>query len=136
MAKNYRACADKARKETMHTLNKTLSTQETAELKGVMWVFKKRWQALTMAEQIILLTLFRHAPALKDVYIFREALSSIFNSSLTKSTLSSGDVMDKQPKSLIPTHKARCRRAAAVWLCLTLYLVPTPQPKIRINGRN
>jgi transposase len=84
MAKNYRACADKARKAAMHALNKTLSDQDSAELKGAMWVFRKRWQELTLAEQIILLTLFRHAPALKDVYIFRAALSSIFNSPLHK----------------------------------------------------
>ena len=84
VAKNYRACADKARKAAMHALNKTLSDQDTAELKGAMSAFRKRWQELIMAEQIILLTLFRHAPALKDVYIFREALTSIFNSPLHK----------------------------------------------------
>ena len=57
VAKSYRACADKARKETMHTLNKTLSAQDTAELKGAMWAFRKRWQDLSIQEQIILLTL-------------------------------------------------------------------------------
>jgi transposase len=84
VAKSYRACADKARKETMHTLNKTLSDQDTAELKGAMWAFRKRWQDLSIQEQLILLTLFRHAPTLKDVYIFREELTTIFNSRLTK----------------------------------------------------
>ena len=57
VAKNYRACADKARKETMHTLKKTLSDQDTAKLKGAIWVFRKRWQDLSIQEQIILLTL-------------------------------------------------------------------------------
>jgi len=84
VAKNYRACADKARKETMHALKKTLSAQDTAELKGAMWVFRKCWQDLTTKEQVILLTLFRHAPNLQDVYVFRETLTSIFNSPLSE----------------------------------------------------
>ena len=50
VAKNYRACADKARKAAMHALNKTLSEQDYAELKGAMWAFRKRWQDLTMEE--------------------------------------------------------------------------------------
>ena len=44
VAKNYRACADKAKKAAMHALKKTLSDQDTAELKA----FRKRWQDLTM----------------------------------------------------------------------------------------
>jgi len=84
VAKNYRACADKARKAAMHALNETLSDRDTADLKGAMWVFRKRWQDLTMAEQIILLTLFRHAPSLQDVYVFRETLTAIFNSPLSE----------------------------------------------------
>jgi transposase len=43
VAKHYRACADKARNAAMRTLNETLSDQDTAELKGVMWVFRKSW---------------------------------------------------------------------------------------------
>ncbi len=84
VAKNYRACADKARKAAMHALNETLSDRDTAELKGAMWAFRKRWQDLTMEEQIILLTLFRHAPSLQDVYVFRETLTAIFNSLLSE----------------------------------------------------
>jgi hypothetical protein len=84
MAKNYRSCADKARKAALHALKETLFDQDIAELKGAMWVFRKRWQALIMAEQVILLTLFRHTPSLQDVYVFRAALTSIFNSPLHK----------------------------------------------------
>ncbi len=36
-------------------------------------------------KQVILLTLFSYAPILKQVYIFREGLTSIFNQALTKS---------------------------------------------------
>ena len=40
VAKNYRGCADKARKQEMHILKKTLPYEEYAELKGVMWIFR------------------------------------------------------------------------------------------------
>lgn len=84
VTKHYRACADKAIKSALHALNKTLSDQDTAELKGAMWVFRTRWQDLTTQEQVILLTLFRHAPNLQDVYVFRETLTSIFHSPLSE----------------------------------------------------
>jgi len=32
VAKNYRACVDKARKEAMHALNKTLSDQDFTKM--------------------------------------------------------------------------------------------------------
>jgi transposase len=85
VAKNYRNCADKARKQEMKGLKKTLSEDKYAELKGVMWVFRKSWTNLTEEQQIPLLMLISYAPVLKQVYIFREGLTSIFNQALTKS---------------------------------------------------
>lgn len=84
VAKNYRGCADKARKQEMHVLKKTLSDEKYAELKGVMWVFRKRWVDLTEEQQVPLLMLFRYSPILQQVYIFREVMTSIFNRPLTK----------------------------------------------------
>jgi Transposase and inactivated derivatives len=84
VAKNYRGCADKARKQEMQALKKTLSNEEYAELKGVMWLFRKNWTILTEEQQTTLLLLFSYSPILKQVYIFREILTSIFNSPLTK----------------------------------------------------
>src|SRR5664279_2227507 len=84
VAKNYRGCADKARKQEMHALKKTLSDEKYAELKGVMWIFRKRWVDLTEEQQVPLLMLFRYSPILKQVYIFREVMTSIFNRPLTK----------------------------------------------------
>ena len=43
VAKNYRGCADKARKQEMKALKKILSDEDYAELKGVMWLFRKSW---------------------------------------------------------------------------------------------
>jgi transposase len=84
VAKNYRAGADKARREVMRDLKKDLPATDYAELKGVMWAFRTPWQDLTEQQQLPLFTLFRHAPILKAVYIQREALTGIFNSPLTK----------------------------------------------------
>lgn len=36
VAKNYRGCVDKARKQEMHVLKKTLSDKAYADLKGVI----------------------------------------------------------------------------------------------------
>lgn len=83
VAKNYRSCADKARKQAMQTLKKTLSDKEYAKLKGVMWAFRKPWADL-IEQQVSLLMLFRYAPVLQQVYIFRETMTTIFNSHLTK----------------------------------------------------
>jgi hypothetical protein len=84
VAKNYRGCADKARKQEMRVLKKTLSDEKYAELKGVMWVFRKRWIVLIEEQQVTLLMLFSYSPVLKQVYIFREVMTSIFNRPLTK----------------------------------------------------
>jgi transposase len=84
VAKNYRGCADKARKQEMRALKKTLSDTEYAELKGVMWIFRKRWADITEEQQVPLLMLFRYSPMLQQVYIFREVMTSIFNRPLTK----------------------------------------------------
>jgi transposase len=47
VAKTYRGCADKARQQEMQVLKKSLSEADYSELKGVMWVFRKRWIVLT-----------------------------------------------------------------------------------------
>ena len=84
VAKNYRGCADKARKQEMMILKKTLSEKDYAELKGVMWHFRKKWLILTEEQQITLLLLFSYSPVLKQIYILREALTTLFNKPLTK----------------------------------------------------
>jgi len=84
VAKNYRGCADKARKQEMKVLKNTLSDDDYAELKGVMWLFRKSWASLIKAQQVTLLLLFGYSPVLRQVYLFREVLTSIFNRPLTK----------------------------------------------------
>jgi transposase len=84
VAKNYRGCADKARKQEMKALKNNLSDDDYAELKGVMWLFRKSWASLIKAQQVTLLLLFSYSPVLRQVYMFREVLTSIFNRPLTK----------------------------------------------------
>jgi transposase len=84
VAKNYRGCADKARKQEMQRLKKVLSDEKYAELKGVMWVFRKRWPDVSEEQRVMLLLLFSYSPVLKQVYVLREILTGIFNRPLTK----------------------------------------------------
>jgi transposase len=84
VAKNYRSCADKARKQEMKALKNNLSDDDYAELKGVMWLFRKSWASLIKAQQVTLLLLFGYSPVLRQIYMFREVLTSIFNRPLTK----------------------------------------------------
>jgi len=84
VAKHYRDCADKARKAEMKRLKQTLPETEYAQLKGAMWVFRKPWGCLSEEQQSILLSLFRQAPILKEVYVQREVLTSLFEQNLTK----------------------------------------------------
>ena len=84
VAKHYRDCADKARKTEMKRLKKTLPESDYAQLKGVMWAFRKPWAALTEEQQVMLLLLFQYAPILKDVYVQREVLTGIFERQQSK----------------------------------------------------
>ena len=90
VAKSYRACADKAIIKEMRTLKKTLSSEEYAQLKGVIWLFRKSfWDLNEEQQQVKLIQLFNYAPELKQIYIYREALTGIFNRLLSKSQVES-----------------------------------------------
>lgn len=84
VAKHYRDCADKARKDEMKRLKKNLPEQEYAQLKGAMWAFRKPWTALSEEQQTVLLRLFQLAPILQAVYVQREVLTGIFESRINK----------------------------------------------------
>jgi Transposase. len=58
VAKNYRAGADKARKEVMRDLKKDLPATDYAELKGVMWAFRTPLKNLTEQQQAPLFKLW------------------------------------------------------------------------------
>jgi transposase len=85
VAKNYRDCVDKVRKQERRRLKKTLPKAEyKAIVKGMMWIIRKNNSDLTPDERKRLRRLFEHSPKLKLAYSFREALTAIFEMRLTK----------------------------------------------------
>jgi len=84
VAKNYRECVDKVRKQECRRLKKELSETEYDEIKGVMWIVRKNNEDLTPEERQKLRRLFEHSPELKLAYTFREELTAIFEMRLTK----------------------------------------------------
>jgi len=84
VAKNYRECVDKVRKQECRRLKKELSETEYEEIKGVMWTTRKNNEDLTSDERKKLNLLFEYSPELKLAYTFREELTAIFEMRLTK----------------------------------------------------
>jgi len=84
VAKNYRDCVDKVRKRECRRLKKQLSASEYKAIKGVMWIIRKNNRDLTADERKTLRLVFERSPELKLAYTFREELTAIFESPLTK----------------------------------------------------
>jgi transposase len=84
VAKNYRECVDKVRKQECRRLKQELSETEYEEIKGVMWIVRKNNADLTPEERQKLRRLFEYSPELKLAYTFREELTAIFEMRLTQ----------------------------------------------------
>lgn len=84
VAKNYRDCVDKLRKQEVRRLKKELSEAQYNEIKGVMWACRKNNVNLNAQERQKLRRLFDYAPKLKLAYSFREELTSIFQLPLSR----------------------------------------------------
>lgn len=84
VAKKYRDCADKLRRQELKRLKTELPEQEYKSLKGVMWPFRKHKVDLTEPEVELLDRLFSYSPSLKLAYDFREKLTAIFEQDLSK----------------------------------------------------
>lgn len=84
VAKLYRAGADRLRTQEMRRLKQELPKADYAKLKGAMWPFRKRAAALEMEEQELLTRLFAYTPALQRAYEYREQLTNLFDTSLSK----------------------------------------------------
>jgi len=83
VAKQYHKAADNLRKKEMKRLKQQLPEAEYRQFRGVMWLFRRRWDDLEPEEQARLERLFQHAPSLKRAYQFREQLTSIFDTLLS-----------------------------------------------------
>jgi transposase len=88
VAKNYRAGVDDLRKQVRRCLKQKLSDEAYAEIKGVMWPFRKNNRDLNADERTKLRRLFVYAPQLKLAYTLREELTAIFELPLTKAVAS------------------------------------------------
>src|SRR5512143_3923154 len=83
-AQSYHDGVDQLRKQELKRLQQKLPEAEYEPLKGLLWVVRQDWTALSEAEQDRLLPLFRHSPALEQAYCWRQVLTGIFNSPCTK----------------------------------------------------
>ena len=85
VAKNYRECVDKVRKQERRRLKKALpKTEYEAVVKDMMWIIRKHNRDLTADERKKLRHLFTYSPKLKLASTFREELTAIFEMPLTK----------------------------------------------------
>jgi transposase len=85
VAKNYRECVDKIRKQECRRLKKILPETKYKEVvKDMMWIIRKNNRDLTADERKKLRRLFKYSPKLKLAYTFREELTAIFEMQLSK----------------------------------------------------
>jgi hypothetical protein len=78
VVKQYADAIDKARRQEMTRLKKTLPKEEYRTLKGSHVAFRKHRADLDADEQVLLDRLFAHLPKLQLLYAFREHLYTIF----------------------------------------------------------
>jgi transposase len=84
VAKKYRDCADKLRKQELKRLKTELSEAEYDTIKGAMWPFRKNKADLKPSESELLDRLFHYSPSLKLAYDLRTELTAIFEQDLSK----------------------------------------------------
>lgn len=84
VAKEYRACADRWRKQELKRLKQELPQDEYRQFKGALWAFRKSHANLKPEERACLECLFAYAPQLRQAYLLREELTAIFDARLTK----------------------------------------------------
>jgi len=84
VAKLYRECAERLRKQELRRLKQDLPKESYEEIKGAMWPFRKNPADLEADEQDLLKRLFVYAPDLKRAYTYREQLTAIFEQELSQ----------------------------------------------------
>ena len=102
VAKLYRDGFETLRKKELRRLRKELSQKAYKELKGAMWMLRKKEEDLTEEDKEVLDKLFAYSPSLNKAYSFREELTAIFDEEMTK----------PQAKRRLNGWMARVRRSA------------------------
>src|SRR5579859_1819325 len=86
VAKLYRAAADRVRKTELRRLHANLPPDQYQTLQGSLWAFRRSWADLSPDQRQTLQRLFALSPALQLVYQLREALTTIFNTTPSRSS--------------------------------------------------
>lgn len=84
VARLYRECADKLRKETVRKLRASKDEAIESDTKRVLWPFRKAANDLHAEEEERLKRLFAHAPELKQAHALRGELTEIFETARSR----------------------------------------------------
>ena len=84
VAKLYREGLESLRKQEMRRLKKELSQESYKSLENVLWLVRKPFNELTADQRRILNRLFQFSPKLRQAYELCMALTSIFDTPLSK----------------------------------------------------
>jgi transposase len=84
VAKLYREGFESLRKKERRRLKKELSEKAYKELKGALWILRKKEENLTEEDKKVLDKLFAYSPPLKKAYLFRDDLTAIFDEKMSK----------------------------------------------------
>jgi len=84
VARHYRQAVDDLRKTEVRRLRQELSEAEQVHLKHTLWLFRKRAEELSEAEQRQRDVVLGYSPALKRAYQLREELHRIFETARSK----------------------------------------------------
>jgi transposase len=84
VARAYRDCADTVRKKELKRLKRALPKAAYAEIKGVLWPFRKRPVDLEPQEWELLERVFTCSPKVEAAYNLREDLTELFERDYTK----------------------------------------------------
>ena len=84
VAKLYRSGLDNLRKQELKRLKQEISEEEYRQLKGAMWILRKSEEKLTNEDKDRLVCLFAYSPCLELAYKLCGALTSIFDTQMSK----------------------------------------------------
>ncbi len=84
VAQKYRQAVDALRKQELRRLREELSERDYEPLKGLLWVLRRDWRALSDEQQARSVALFEHSPALQQAWSLSWVLTSIFDAAETR----------------------------------------------------
>jgi transposase len=83
VAKLYRKSVDKLRTKEMRRLKEELSEDDYKDLKGAMWIIRKREEKLEPEDTKVINLLFTYSPDLEVSYQHSHALTAIYDSDIS-----------------------------------------------------